>query len=209
VGNGPSSAEITGLYIKFQAKVLENLPRPEAFRSECLNILVNTDSTGLKTFLAQLAEVGVTTLNPWNVITDDIAKSTSQFLAEARALFPVSCYISNEQLDSLFPVPTASTTRVFLPNQEADEEQKNKSYQDLEAAGLLPSVITLRERIILEIQYFRETGKHLDVENITLTSSRDSRGRVVRVDWDGDELGIDWYRVGARFGPLRARVAVS
>jgi hypothetical protein len=146
----------------------------------------------------------------WSAVTDGPDQpTTSALLAQAKKLMPVYCYLANEQLDSFFPIPTASTTRVFLPNQEADEEQKNKSYQDLEAAGLLPSVITLRERLILEIQYFRETGKHLDVKKTTLTSSRDSRGRVVSVRWGADVLDVSWFRVGICYDVLRARVAVS
>jgi hypothetical protein len=146
----------------------------------------------------------------WSAVTDGPDQpTTSALLAQVKKLMPVDCYLTDEQLDSLFPVPVASTTRVFLPNQEADEEQKNKSYQDLEAAGLLPSVITLRERIILEIQYFRATGKHLDVKKTTLTSSRDSDGRVVSVDCLGGKLLIIWYGVDSCRGYLRARVAVS
>jgi hypothetical protein len=61
----------------------------------------------------------------------------------------------------------------------------------------------------LEIQYFRETGKHLDVKNVTLTSSLDSDGRVVNVNWVGGKLLIRWCFFGYCHRDLRARVAVS
>ncbi|MFH1346991.1 MAG: hypothetical protein ABIH10_01950, partial [Spirochaetota bacterium] len=49
---------------------------------------------------------------------------------------------------------------------EADEELKNRSYNDLKRDGI-PG-ITLEEREILELKFFKETGKHLDIANWTL-----------------------------------------
>ena len=91
---------------------------------------------------------------------------------------------------------------------EADEELKNKSANDLKKANT-PG-ITLLERLLLELKYFKETGKHLDIENWTLCSgSRRSDGNVPYVFWDGVKLGVDWYYVDDAYDYLRAREVVS
>lgn len=93
---------------------------------------------------------------------------------------------------------------------EADEELKNKSANDLQKEGV--NSITLEERLLLEIKYFRETGKHLDVENITLCAgSRDAGGGVPGVYWDGwgGWLGVNWFGPGGACGGLRSRPVVS
>ena len=60
---------------------------------------------------------------------------------------------------------------------EADEELKNLSADQLKEQKI-PG-ITLEERLIYELKYFKETGKHLDIENWTLcASSRYSDGSV-------------------------------
>ncbi len=53
--------------------------------------------------------------------------------------------------------------------------------------------VTLLERIIFEIKYFTETGKHLDVKGLTFCSgSRPSVGLVPCADWYGDKFRVDW-----------------
>lgn len=96
--------------------------------------------------------------------------------------------------------------------QEADEELRNLSANQLKEKGI--SGITLLERLILELKYYDETGKHLDVENITLCSgSRHADGDVPWVDWfprwDGDRLYVYWYDPDGARGDLRSRQAVS
>ncbi len=93
---------------------------------------------------------------------------------------------------------------------EADEELKNLSANQLKEQGV-PGV-TLMERLLLELKYFSETGKHLDLENVTLCSgSRCSVGHVPEVGWrvDRRELVVHWYRPDYRSGHLRARAAVA
>jgi len=51
---------------------------------------------------------------------------------------------------------------------EADEELRNRSYNDLKKQGIIG--ITLEEREIYELKFFKETSKHLDIEKITLCS---------------------------------------
>jgi hypothetical protein len=142
------------------------------------------------------------------VITDDGTKKTSELIANLKALFHVWSYFSDSDLDRDFP--PVKTSRSFKNVQEADEELKNKSAEDLQRQGI--ECITLRERLIMELLYFKETGKHLDVDNITLCAgSRAQRGGVPGVRWDGDdgELSVFWYYPQFASGRLRARAAVS
>lgn len=91
---------------------------------------------------------------------------------------------------------------------EADEELKNKSANDLKKEGI-PG-ITLEERLIYELSFFDETGKHLDIENWTLCAgSRDPHGRVPDVHWDGGLVHVHWYFPDARRDGIRTRAAVS
>ena len=93
---------------------------------------------------------------------------------------------------------------------EADQELKNRSANDLEAAKI-PG-ITLEARELYELKYFKETGKHLDIRNWTLcTGSRGVDGDVPGVSWRGDRgrMGVDWCSPSGASGDLRSREAVS
>jgi len=90
---------------------------------------------------------------------------------------------------------------------EADEENKNLSANDLSVKGGTEE--TLEERILHELKYFRETGKHLDVQNWTLcTGSRYSVGDVPCAYWGGGGFGVSWDHPDGHCGRLRARSAV-
>src|ERR1035437_961404 len=116
-------------------------------------------------------------------IIKEVKKTTSQLMEECRKLFKIYSYYDDAILDKDFPVPKKLTVRYFKKTVEADGDLANKSADDLKKEGI--EGITLRERVLMEIQYFKETGKHLDVENVTLCSgSRGSGGGVPRVNWD-------------------------
>src|SRR3989344_3808218 len=77
--------------------------------------------------------------------------------------------------------------------QEADEELKNKSANQLQQEGV--NCITLEERLLYHLKYFLETGKHLDEKNWTLCAgSRDPDGGVPEVVWGpgGGVVGVGW-----------------
>jgi len=132
---------------------------------------------------------------------------TSEILDLCEKLFPVYCY-NRENVDKEFPLPKESTLRWFKANIEADDEHKDKSADDLEKEGIVG--ITLRERLLLELNYYSFTGKHLDIQNITLcTGSRDSDGRVPIVHWHVDKLQVRWYGSDFAHDRLRVREAVS
>ncbi len=95
----------------------------------------------------------------------------------------------------------------FRDQVEADEELKNLSANDLKEQGI--TCITLEERLLYELKYFKETGRHLDIHNVTLCSgSRDSDGYVPHVCWSYDRLGVYWSHLGYRCVHLRSRRAV-
>jgi len=91
---------------------------------------------------------------------------------------------------------------------EADEELKNRSADNLKKQGI--SGNTLEERFAYELKYFRETGKHLDINNVTLcTGSRDDDGDVPNVGWRGGGLDVRWDDSGDADDGLRSRQVVS
>ncbi len=94
--------------------------------------------------------------------------------------------------------------------QEADEELKNKSANQLKDEGI--PAITLEERLLYELKFFKETGKYLDERNVTLCAgSRSPDGGVPRVGWypGNGGMNVGWCVSGIRGDNIRARVAVS
>jgi hypothetical protein len=128
-------------------------------------------------------------------------------LEECRKLFPVSAHAMD---DIVSDRDSKEAYSVFVKDTvEADEELKNLSADDLKEKGV--KGITLLERLKLELDYFKETGKHLDIKNMTLCSgSRDAVGRVPSVRWDPDyrRVRVHWDHPDYRLSALRSR-AVS
>ncbi len=90
---------------------------------------------------------------------------------------------------------------------EADKELKNLSANDLERKQI--SGITLLERLQYEHKYYKETGKHLDIDDRTFCSgSRSDGGAVPSVDWDGGEMLVHWGYPDGHNESLRARAAI-
>jgi len=143
-------------------------------------------------------------------IVKEVNKKTSELLEECRSLFPVWSYRDDAQLDKDFPIPSVLTTREYKPNVEADEEYRNISANELIEKYPDRQFITLRERIIMELQFFKVTGQHLDIDNITLCSgSRSSDGSVPGASWRGGEFRVGCFSPGDADGSLRAREVLS
>ena len=145
----------------------------------------------------------------WNKIKENPNLKTSEIIKKLRKQFSVYVY-DEENVDKNFPAPKKATIRTFEPNIEADKNLKNLSADDLKEKGI--DCVTLRERLIMELQYFKETGKHLDIENITLCAgSRDSDGSVPCVDWRSfyGELYVGGDSPSYWFEVLRSRAVVS
>jgi hypothetical protein len=91
---------------------------------------------------------------------------------------------------------------------EAGECNRDKRSSDFEQKNC----VTLQERLLFEIVYFLETGKHLDVESVTLCGgSRYSDGNVPGVYWFSGTQTVDvyWYDVGDHDPRCAVRSAVS
>lgn len=94
---------------------------------------------------------------------------------------------------------------------EADEEFRDFSANKLKKKNI--QGITMTERLLYELKYFTETGKHLDIQNTTLCSgSRDGDSRVPSVNWFSSshrEMHVSWYNPADARVDLRTREVVS
>ncbi|OGZ83261.1 MAG: hypothetical protein A2416_00380 [Candidatus Staskawiczbacteria bacterium RIFOXYC1_FULL_37_52] len=92
--------------------------------------------------------------------------------------------------------------------QEADEENWNFSADQLKRLGT--PEITLEEREVYELKFFKETDDHMDKSNRTLCpGSRHTLGNVPSADWGGGGFGVDWHSPGSHCCRLRSRSVVS
>lgn len=133
---------------------------------------------------------------------------TAQYLFdECKKLFP--CYLNSwVDLGQIISDRKGDYTISFKKNIEADEEWKKMSANELKDRRL--KFITLEERMLMELEYFKETGQHLDIKNETLCAgSRARDGRVLRVDWHGVQFQVYTYYPGHASDNVCARVAVS
>jgi len=153
-----------------------------------------------------MVDAGIVKETDLITIEDDGLKKTSEIMQKCRDTFKLySCY-SDEQLDKYFP--PVKSKRKFKNVREADEENANKSADDLKQSDQ----ITLKERLLMELLYFKKTGNHLDIKNWTLCAgSRNSDGRVPRVHWRSGyrEVYVDWCYPDLHHVYLRARSAVN
>jgi len=135
-----------------------------------------------------------------------------QVFAKCKELFPCWKWCTDDDLDEVVESDRSSKDghyALWLRDRvEADEELANLSANQLKEKKI--PRITLLERLLMELEYFKRTGKHLDIQNITLCAgSRLSSGAVPLVNWDGDGLLVHWYYPGSAYGGgLRSRSAV-
>lgn len=143
------------------------------------------------------------------IITERPDKKTSELLSLCKAKFTVWSYYNDERLDADFPAPNEVTKRAFQASQEPDSATLGLSVNKAESLGFKDG-ITLRERILLELAYFQETGNHLDVKGWTLCSgSRHSGGSVPGADWDDGKFRISWYNLDSSYSDGGIRSAVT
>jgi hypothetical protein len=92
---------------------------------------------------------------------------------------------------------------------EADPGLQNLSAAELKARGI--ACMTLEERLLFELKYYKEGKWHLDPDTFTLCAgSRYTDGYVptVRYRVTAVGLGIHWYDAQDRFPAVRARQVV-
>jgi hypothetical protein len=94
-----------------------------------------------------------------------------------------------------------------------DEVRPDKAYRGKSTKQADPDMefgITLLERLLFEIKYFSETGKHLDTKGVTFCSgSRDSGSGVPGADWSADEFRVCWYDFNSSRPDYGIRSAVA
>jgi len=118
---------------------------------------------------------------------------------------------TNDNLDAITDSDRSAAAGPYAiwvrDTQEAHLEHAGKSYDQLKTVGV-PGM-TLLERLILELVYFLETGKHLDVTNVTLCSgSLYHVGHVPLVYFSAGKVRVCWCNRFSAFGLLRCREAV-
>jgi hypothetical protein len=122
------------------------------------------------------------------------------------------CWRYTEDLDSNIQDPPRSVHSYAIwcrDRVEADEEHKNKSANDCQRKGL--NIMNAQERMMLELFYNWKTGKHLDTNTLTLTSSRTRGGDAVGVRWDAhdSEVYVNYCSPVDRGDGWRSREVVS
>jgi len=130
--------------------------------------------------------------------------------AESFPCFPCSKRTNqnlNESVQSERTAKDGAYAVWFRDAVEADEELKNLSANDLKKENI-PG-ITLEERLLMELKYFKETVQHLDRQSSTICSgSRYSDGSVPLVNWRLDRLFVDRYYREYFHRDMRSRRAV-
>ena len=127
--------------------------------------------------------------------------------------FKVKCWRYADDLDTAIPTnerdPKTGTYAIWVRDTvEADEVHKNKSANMVAEAKMKTE--TSLERNLHELKYFVETGKHLDIVNVTLCSgSRSSYGNVPGAHWDDDKFKVLCSFPGPQHAYLRPREVVS
>lgn len=145
----------------------------------------------------------------WAIIT--MEQVNEQMLYErCQELFSCWKWTGKSLNEDLASDATSKGTHIaFFRNRvEADEELKKLSTEDLEKKGV--QGITLKQRLVMELDYFSRTEKHLDIQNVTLCAgSRYSDGDAPVVDWNDGKMRVLWGFPYDRCNDLRSRQAVS
>lgn len=129
------------------------------------------------------------TAEDYLTILDDAAKKTSEIVAEMRAHFRVwSCW-SDEELDKQFPPPPKPTERKFKNTKEPDGETAGKSAWEVDRDD--KRGITLRECLIMELNYWIIKRRHLNIRGEVLCNgSRSGDGNIPSVGWRSYGAGV-------------------
>lgn len=140
-------------------------------------------------------------------IKDDATLKTSELFALAEKHFGKSWnYVSDEELDTVAPIPKKTTERAFYASPEPDPETLGLSYNDCLEKDL--PLITVREYILLAIEYNKQTGDFLDKKGWTITSTMSSVGKVMYGSRVSDWFRLFWSHRDVRVSDVGPRSAV-
>lgn len=141
----------------------------------------------------------------WHIVT--LQEVTEQMLYnKCEELFSCWKWTDKSLNDVLEPDRTTEGTHIalFRDRVEADEEFKNLSANMLKEKKIVG--ITLKQRLTMELDYFFRTGRHLDIQNITLCSgSRYVDGFIPGVGWGSVGMDVIGYGPDDRDDGLRFR----
>lgn len=117
----------------------------------------------------------------WSIVTPDRESwPMSRLLHEVCGrMFETWQFYDDANLNNIISSKELTNVHVMLARNrvEADEEYKNQSAKMIEEREI--SVMTPRQRAVLEARYFFETNGHLDINTVTIhASSRDAGGGV-------------------------------
>lgn len=145
-------------------------------------------------FIVDLSEVRIPEkpMGDWRLLFIPVGLTMNSVLEIMRAKFHTLSY--DDCLDTRAIVNTRTSAQsysVWVRNGvEPDEKYLGKSMLLADPNGKIG--MTLLERMIYEVKYFIETGKHLDEEGITIcTGSRNSDGDIPDVCFDLSTDGVD------------------
>lgn len=148
----------------------------------------------------------------WRLLFIAKGMTNNKMFARLEQLF--KCWKYTDNLDAAVPTNARTTENHYAiwvrDGVEPDEEFLGKSVREVDSDMKIG--MTLLERMTLEIKYFAETGKHLDINGGTRCSgSRHSDGDVPYVHWDPDDgtVHVDWYFVDYAYSGWGIRRAVS
>lgn len=142
------------------------------------------------------------------VVDKDLTRNKAYHACEKQ--FPCSSY--RDDLDNAIRPderdPKNGTYAIWVRDrQEADQENKDQSWNRRREQKCQDENIL--ERILHELKYFDETGKHLDIDNWTLTSSLSVDGSAVSAGWIYGEFCVYWSGPDDHGDDLRPRSVVS
>ena len=139
--------------------------------------------------------------------------TNNQVFKACQKQFPCSTDYS-ENLDTAVPTnerdPKNGAYAIWVRDDEVESKKvhRNMSAKMIEEANMKTE--TLLERILHELVYFSETGKHMDMDNRTLCcGSRDSSNNVPNACWHNDNFHMDWNNINNGHCSLRSREIFS
>lgn len=116
--------------------------------------------------------------NQFFKIVDSSKKKTSEIIQEAKELFNFVTKYSNETLDRDFPAPKKTMTGYFSKKIQYDTKNPEvQSCQKNEIEKTQGIFISLRQRILMDMVYFKETGNLLETKSNVFIAK--SKGEIV------------------------------
>lgn len=155
----------------------------------------------------------------WMVVSDDrITEEQIHEVCSRKYFICVTSIIRLQHISDCQPFQ-GTVIRRFRADVEACGNGAQSPWENLkvpanEVLALAPVSMTLKERMLLELWYFRMTGKHLDHSNWTLCSgSQYEDGKTVlvpRVGWDERSMSLNIFGgdLPHRGGHTQPRLAI-